>query len=201
MDHADLHLIHRFFQRFDNTATMTRLGEASAWDDELCDCDEFEFPLIPNEGQMLAFFDLVSEGTVDLAVDTSTLTDKTRDLDFWQTRQASASRLTFLLSTRVLTDLVTDDDDIECTINVLPLEALDKKEAVPLPTTLLPASVTDDAAALAQAKSSLPVDADAALALEKALSAAGAEGIALKTLSVHSCPLPLAVKGTHLDSS
>ncbi|GJN93921.1 hypothetical protein Rhopal_006980-T1 [Rhodotorula paludigena] len=154
----------KFFQRFDNTATMTRLGEASAWDDELRDCDEFEFPLIPNEGQMLAFFDLISEGTVELAVDTSTLTDKTRDLDFWQTRQAN-------------------DDDIECTINVLPLEALDKKEAVPLPTTLLPASVTDDAAALAQAKSDLPVDAEAALALEKALSAAGAEGIALKTLS------------------
>lgn len=61
-------------------------------------------------GEMMAFFDLLSEGKASLSIDTSTLTDKALDVRDYTTRQASEScaRQFFPLPRKELT--IWDDD-------------------------------------------------------------------------------------------
>ncbi|BGP51552.1 hypothetical protein JCM10450v2_007498 [Rhodotorula kratochvilovae] len=153
----------KFFHRFDNTTSMQRLREAAEFEKELHAEGEAVFPLVPTEGDMLAFFDLVSAGKVDLAIDTSVLSDKALDYDDFGTRQAN-------------------DDDIECGVHMTPRAPLEKI-TVPLPEPLLPASITDDEAALETAKTSLPADADLARTIEFCVAAAGPAGSPLAFLA------------------
>lgn len=70
---------------------MSRLREAADFDKELHDAGETTFPLMPTEGDMLAFFDLLARGQIDLSVDATVLSAKALDVTDFGTRQASAS--------------------------------------------------------------------------------------------------------------
>ncbi|BGP19943.1 hypothetical protein JCM10213v2_008074 [Rhodosporidiobolus nylandii] len=158
----------RFFDRFDNRVDMNRLASASNFEKDMHN-QSFEgvFPLIPTEGEMMAFFDLVSEGKVDVSIDTSVLTDKVFRVDDYLTRQAN-------------------DDDIECGINIDPIEP--REEApLPLPEVLLPDTHVDEVFALEQARQLLqdsPHEPASVLALEveHRIVAAGIEGVSLSDL-------------------
>lgn len=90
---------------------MPRLREAADFDKDLHESGGTTFPLVPAEGDMLAFFDLLSQGKLDLSVDTSGLSAKALDYTDFGTRQASASLLLLSLplcapsSARLLTPL------------------------------------------------------------------------------------------------
>ncbi|GAA5839056.1 hypothetical protein JCM11251_007864 [Rhodosporidiobolus azoricus] len=153
----------RYLDHFDNRVDLGRLASAKDFEREM-HSDGFEgiFPLIPTEGEMMAFFDLVSEGKAELSIDTSSLTEKTLRFDDYLTRQAN-------------------DDDIECGINIEPVEAR-VDHPLPLPVPTLPASMSDESEQVEQARQALRGnvdDAAAALAasMEAVLAGAGAEGV------------------------
>ncbi|GAA6046816.1 hypothetical protein JCM3770_005657 [Rhodotorula araucariae] len=153
----------KFFGRFENVTSIARLREAAEFDKELHSEDEAVFPLAPADGDMLAFFDLVSAGKVNLQVNTSVLSGKALDFGDFVTRQAN-------------------DDDIECAVHMAPRTPLEKVD-IPLPDPLFAAGITDDAAALEAAKASLPVDADLARTIEFCVAAAGPAGSPLVFLA------------------
>ncbi|GAA5926196.1 hypothetical protein JCM1841_001152 [Sporobolomyces salmonicolor] len=173
----------KFLDRFDNRITLERLPDAAHFEEELHK-DSFDgiFPVIPTEGEMMALFDLVSEGKVDLTIDTSMLSDKALRFDDFGTRQAN-------------------DDDIECTINIEPTSTFaPAPRAVPRPQPLLPETVTEDAADLDVAKRAVAAQSTAtsALAVQVAdlLEAAGAKGLSMDEIAAHvphsSCSALLA---------
>ncbi|GAA5994066.1 hypothetical protein JCM5350_003696 [Sporobolomyces pararoseus] len=121
--------------------TMERLTDAVQFENDLMNSQQEEeegvvnqFPIIPTEGEIMALVDLVSEGKVDLMIDTSSLSLKTTRFDDFGTRQAN-------------------DDDIECTVQIKLLDYDSststnnyKKKSntttIPLPETFLP--IRDD---------------------------------------------------------
>ncbi|GAA5869579.1 hypothetical protein JCM1840_004467 [Sporobolomyces johnsonii] len=162
----------KFLDRFDNRITLERLPDAANFEKELHK-DSFDgiFPVIPTEGEMMALIDLVSEGKIDLTIDTSMLSDKTLRYDDFGTRQAN-------------------DDDIECTINLEPTSTLaPAPRAVPLPQPLLPETATDDAAALDVAKQAVAAQSTTTLTLAvdiaDLLDAAGASGLSMDEIAAH----------------
>ncbi|GAA5919094.1 hypothetical protein JCM6882_004891 [Rhodosporidiobolus microsporus] len=159
----------RFFDRFDNRVDLSRLASASDLERDM-HSDGFDgvFPLIPTEGEMMALFDLVSEGKAELSIDTSALTDKALRYDDYLTRQAN-------------------DDDIECGIIIEPVQP-HYDLPLPLPTPLLPHTFTDDAAQLEQARQLLTNDVDLAVAglasrIESDLVSAGVNGVPFSELA------------------
>lgn len=92
----------RFLDRFGPRLDMSHMQEASHFEQDLLGSTEGIFPLAPAPGEMMAFFDLVSEGMATLSIDTNTLTEKTLDVEDYQTRQASTycSNPTFMQNPR-----------------------------------------------------------------------------------------------------
>lgn len=90
--------MNRFGARID----LSHLQEASLYEQDFLASAEGIFPLAPKSGEMMAFFDLLSEGKASLSIDTSTLTDKALDVRDYTTRQASESSavVSFLAPTR-----------------------------------------------------------------------------------------------------
>ncbi|GAA5904464.1 hypothetical protein JCM8208_004200 [Rhodotorula glutinis] len=146
----------KFFLRFDSAATVSRLREAADFDKDLHETGGTTFPLVPAEGDVLAFLDLLSQGKVDLSVDTSGLSAKALDYTDFGTRQAN-------------------DDDIECVISIVPKDPFEKVD-LPLPDTLLPLGITADEPALASTLAHLPADAELARIVELCVAAAGPDG-------------------------
>lgn len=176
---------------------MSRLSSASEFERGLHDDDsEGVFPLIPADGELMALFDLISDGKVECSIDTSTVTEKVSRFDDYLTRQASASFIpSFLFLRSRLTGVKSpDDDDIECTINVAPVGPLEDPSH-PLPETLLSDSASDSQELLAEARKAL-VDleekeiAELALKIEQHLVDAGVEGVAVSQLSVRCVSFP-----------
>jgi hypothetical protein len=82
--------------QFESDLQKERLAAAPILEqDEETESDDVAssvFPIIPTEGEIMALIDLVSEGKVDLSIDTSTLSEKTTRFDDFGTRQASTFR-------------------------------------------------------------------------------------------------------------
>ncbi|GAA5970358.1 hypothetical protein JCM3765_000362 [Sporobolomyces pararoseus] len=143
----------KFFDKLDSgRITMERLTDAVQFENDLLKQQQtgegggVVFPIIPTEGEIMALVDLVSEGKVELTIDTSSLSLKTTRFNDFGTRQAN-------------------DDDIECTVQIEPLSSsstttLEEKKnlknknknknkssssisSIPLPETFLPISSLD----------------------------------------------------------
>ncbi|GAA5923267.1 hypothetical protein JCM3775_007487 [Rhodotorula graminis] len=146
----------KFILRFESMTSVSRLREAADFDKDLHESGGTTFPLVPAEGDMLAFFELLSQGKVDLSVDASGLSAKALDYTDFGTRQAN-------------------DDDIECAVSIVPKDPFEKVD-LPLPDTLLPLGITFDEPTLASALGRLPADADLARIVELCVAAAGPDG-------------------------
>ncbi|GAA6062944.1 hypothetical protein JCM10212_005957 [Sporobolomyces blumeae] len=166
----------RFLDRLDSSrVTMDRLNDAQQFDRALKEpASSFEgvFPVVPTEGETMALVDLVSEGKVDLSIDTSTLTDKATNFGNFATRQAN-------------------DDDIECFVNI---DAIVSTSSAPasfanaiLPDPVLPKSFADVLATIdnqAEALASEGVTAEGVSRYEiwAAIDSAGIDGITIDGL-------------------
>ncbi|GAA5943039.1 uncharacterized protein JCM15063_006281 [Sporobolomyces koalae] len=116
----------KYLDRLDSTRiTLERLSDASHFEKDVEKIEKGDgeggtiFPIIPNEGEIMALIDLVSAGKIDLSIDTSTLSEKTTRFDFFRTRQAN-------------------DDDIECTVQIDSVSSLSEREAVSASSATLP---------------------------------------------------------------
>lgn len=104
-------LLRRYLNRFGARIDLSHLQEASLYEQDLMASAEGVFPLAPMSGEMMAFFDLLSEGKASLSIDTSTLTDKALDVRDYTTRQASEScGRHFFPSPRKELMMIWDDD-------------------------------------------------------------------------------------------
>ena len=152
-------------------------------------------------GEMMAFFDLLSEGKASLSIDTSTLTDKALDVRDYTTRQASEScaRQFFLLPRKRADDLgqrcATDDDDIECTVNIVP--ASDSRARSGSPGAILPEPLLDlsklSADEIEAATSALLAENSLSSSLLTTIGAAGKDGIPYDQLLVSFAFWSLAI--------
>ncbi|GAA5989786.1 hypothetical protein JCM10908_002322 [Rhodotorula pacifica] len=157
----------KYLNRFGTRIELSHMQEASLCEQDVLASTEAIFPLAPVPGEMMAFFDLVSEGKVTLSIDTSTLTDKALDVQDYGTRQAN-------------------DDDIECTINIVPVSASQSRStpsASILPDPLLNLSELGTNAEVETAVSALSTEADSlASNLLEAITKSGKEGIPYERL-------------------
>ncbi|GAA6011482.1 hypothetical protein JCM10207_002634 [Rhodosporidiobolus poonsookiae] len=155
----------KYLERFDDRVDMERMASASHYEQDLHKTDSDNlFPLIPTTGEMMAFFDLLSEGKLEVTIDTSTLTEKTLDNADYLTRQAN-------------------DDDIEC--NVV-LEAIGQRaQVLPVPELQPPQSAFGDYAAAKEALQQVQDKRILALAvqLETQIAGWGVEGMPYALLS------------------
>ncbi|GAA5858602.1 hypothetical protein JCM8547_001385 [Rhodosporidiobolus lusitaniae] len=176
----------RFFSSFNNRVTMPRLASASDFEKEV-HSDGFDgiFPLIPTEGEILAFFDLVSEGKAKLSIDTSELSEKALQFDYFLTRQAN-------------------DDDIECNVNIEPVDEREDR-SFPPPLALVPESTTDKPEALEAARELLRNHpeleaASVAHSIEQHLVSSGANGVSVAFL-LNAAPCSLVFSAVSLLTS
>ncbi|GAA5911965.1 uncharacterized protein JCM6883_000748 [Sporobolomyces salmoneus] len=189
----------KFFDRLDSTrVTMERLSDAVQFENELLKEKQIDqanpfhessnsvFPIIPTEGEIMALIDLASEGKIDLTIDTTTLSEKTKRFDDFGTRQAN-------------------DDDIECNVQI---EALSTRApqttpaTLPVPETFLPIDGEIDLQALDAARKKFFANQDGEemdLAREvlNAIESKGVDGMSLTQLCHR---FPLSSRSTLLSS-
>ncbi|GAA5870532.1 hypothetical protein JCM3774_003701 [Rhodotorula dairenensis] len=149
----------KYLNRFGGRIDLSHMQEASRCEQDLLSSPDATFPLAPVPGEMMAFFDLISEGKVSLSIDTSTLTEKALDVRDYGTRQAN-------------------DDDIECTVNMQPVSSVPSRRS----KTVLPEPVLDLAklgtnTELEAATYDLLSEDSLPSALLKILTAAGKDGV------------------------
>ncbi|GAA6018706.1 hypothetical protein JCM11491_001273 [Sporobolomyces phaffii] len=212
----------KFFDKLDSTRiTLERLSDATRFEHELTteqtlvraptqdDIDDHGaeddddpafapptsvFPIIPTEGEIMALIDLVSEGKVELSIDTSTLSEKATRFDDFGTRQAN-------------------DDDIECMVQIASTLSSRRPSRpsmnapLPLPRTSLPLETTEDPVELERVKVDLlatleedGIDRDLVRTLVDLIEVAGVDGTTLSELCSRVPSVPRQTILSHLST-